>query len=187
MINRFQRYLEVIDIQLGEMFEQQKAFIKCKKGCPYCCREGDYTVSELEYINMMLYYNTLADDTKGIINERISNVLSKNRQKYYECPFLIDGGCSIYPARPIICRTFGLISDEGNGKKKIPFCVSLGLNYSEVYDEESSTLKNCEQDGTKPCAFSIDRKYFRDRELEETFGIFFGEDKSMIDWLKEDY
>ena len=186
MISRYRNYLEIVDTNLGELFEQQKSFIKCKKGCSYCCREGDYTVSELEYVNLMLFYNNLDNDTKGIINEKITDTLSKNRQKYYECPFLIDGACAVYPARPIICRIFGLITNE-NGKRKIPFCVDLGLNYSDVFDKNNSEIIKCAPDGTKPCAFNVDRRFIRRREIEETFNIFFGEDKSLIDWLKEDF
>ena len=135
----------------------------------------------------MLFYHSLSADTKGIINTNIALVLRKNRQKIYECPFLINDECSVYPARPIICRTFGLMSFMKGGQKKIPFCVKLGLNYSDVYDEESSTLIKCAEDGTEPCAFNIDRRVLRNNEMEETFDIFFGEDRALIDWLKEDF
>lgn len=186
MINRLNNYLAIIDLKLSEMFKQQSPFIKCKIGCAYCCREGDYPVSELEYVNMMMYYNTLPDNLRGVINENIENVISKKRNKYYECPFLVKGVCSIYAARPIICRTFGLISYTESGRKKIPFCVNLGLNYSEVFDEETSKIVKCAKDGTEPCAFNIDRAFLRRKEIEETFNIFFGEDKALIDWLKEE-
>ena len=187
MINRFHKYLEIIDIKLNNMFHKQSPFIKCKQGCAYCCKEGEYPVSELEYINLMLYYNTLSVDKKGIIHDNISSILSKKRQKIYECPFLTENTCSVYPARPIICRTFGLISFMKGGRKKIPFCVKLGLNYSEVFDEKTSTLIKCADDGTEPCAYNIDRRVLRNKEMEETFDIFFGEDRAMIDWLKEDF
>ena len=186
MFNRFQHYLEIIDIRLAEMFKAQAPFIKCKIGCAYCCREGDYPVSELEYVNMMLYYNQLQDNLKDAINENISSLLEKKREKYYECPFLIKGVCSIYLARPLICRTFGLISYTESGRKKIPFCVNLGLNYSEVFDEETSKIVNCAEDGTEPIAYNVDRLFLRSKEMEETFNIFFGEDKALIDWLKDE-
>ena len=119
------------------MFEAQKPFIKCKEGCAYCCREGEYPISELEYINLMFYYNELEDNIKDRVNENISNLLEKSREKMYECPFLVDNRCSVYPARAIICRTFGLISYDEKGRKRMPFCVDLDLNYSNVYDKET--------------------------------------------------
>ena len=186
MIERYRHYLEIIDLKLKDMFEEQAPFIKCKIGCAYCCREGDYPVSELEYVNMMLYYNQLQDNLKGAINENIASLIERKREKYYECPFLIKGVCSIYPARPLVCRTFGLIYYTESGRKKIPFCVNLGLNYSEVFDEETSKIVKCAEDGTEPNAYNIDRLFLRRKEIEDTFQIFFGEDKALIDWLKDE-
>ena len=42
MITRYREYLEFLDKKLTKMFEAQKTFIKRKKGCAYCCREGEY-------------------------------------------------------------------------------------------------------------------------------------------------
>ena len=186
MINRFHKYLEIMDYKLDEMFKKQAPFIKCKKGCAYCCKDGEYPISELEYINLMLYYSKLPSEIKGNINKKVKILLEKKREKMYECPFLINNECSVYPARPIICRTFGLIYYLNDGRKKIPFCVNIDLNYSEVFDKETSTIEKCAPDGTEPIAFNINRKVLRSKEMEDTFDIYFGEDKSLIDWLKDE-
>ena len=186
MINRYRKYLELLDIRLGHMFEKQAPFIKCKKGCAYCCKEGEYPVSELEYINLMFYYNTLPSEVKGVINLNIAKLIEQDRQKFYECPFLVNDECVVYPARPIICRAFGLISFRKDGKPKMPFCIDLGLNYSNVYDKESQLLVKCAEDGTEPVAFNVDRRTLRNAEIQDLFDIYFGEDKALISWLKED-
>lgn len=184
MITRYRDYLSYLDTKLAKMFESQKPFIKCKKGCAYCCREGEYPMSELEYVNIMLYYNNLDNSIKDKINENISNLLEKSREKMYECPFLIDGECAVYPARAIICRTFGLISYNEKGRKKIPFCVELNLNYADVFDEATSTITGLSEDGIEPLAFNIDRVFLRSPKVEKEFKIFFGEDKPLIEWLQ---
>ena len=186
MINRYRKYLEILDVKIGHMYEKQAPFIKCRNGCAYCCKEGEYPLSELEYINLMLQYNTLPNNTKGIINQNIAKLIEQGRQKFYECPFLINNSCSVYPARPLLCRTFGLISFMKDGRNKMPFCVDLGLNYADVCDKETHTLIKCAEDGTEPCAFNIDRRTLRSKEMEDLFDIYFGEDKAMVDWLKED-
>ena len=186
MINRYRKYLEILDVRLRDMFEKQAPFIKCKKGCTYCCKEGEYPLSELEYVNMMLYYHSLPNDTKGIINQNIEKILEQDRQKLYECPFLVNDACSVYPARPIICRAFGLISFKDNGRPKMPFCIELGLNYANVYDKETELLTRCADDGTEPVAYNIDRRTLRNAEIQDLFDIYFGEDKALISWLKED-
>ena len=186
MITRYREYLQFLDKRLAKMFNEQNAFIKCKKGCAHCCKEGEYPMSELEYINMMLLYETLEHSAKIEINNNILNLLAKKRQKHYTCPFLINNICSVYPARSIICRAFGLLSYNEKGKKKVPFCVDLGLNYANVYDKEQDKITQFADDGTEPSAYNIDRTFLRSSKIEKEFNIYFGEDKTMYEWLYED-
>lgn len=187
MITRFREYLEFLDREIAKMFDAQKPFIKCKEGCAYCCKEGEYPISELEYVNMMFYYNELEDSIKDRINENIKTLLEKSREKMYECPFLVNSRCSVYPARAIICRTFGLISYDNRGKKRIPFCVDLDLNYAEVYDKISHKITGFAQDGTEPASYNIDRRFLRSSKIEKEFNIFFGDDRPLIEWLEEEF
>ncbi len=55
MINRYHKYLEIIDYKLKKMFEEQAPFIKCKIGCSYCYKEAEYPISEVEFFDVMLY------------------------------------------------------------------------------------------------------------------------------------
>lgn len=185
MINRYHKYLEFLDIRLKKMFDSQAPFIKCKNGCAHCCKEGLYPISELEFLNVMFYYHVLNEDVQNKINKNVKFLLKNRREKYYQCPFLIDNSCSVYNARPIICRTFGLLTYNDKGHKKIPFCVDLGLNYADVYDKNLKKIVAKSEDGIEPVAFNIDRRYLRDKVFEKEFNIFFGEDKPLIDWLGE--
>lgn len=54
----------------------------------------------------------------------------------YSCPFLIDGRCSIYHARPLLCRGFGLSSDDALAIKTCNF-------YSNQY------IHNCSRDNER--------------------------------------
>ncbi|MBR1776096.1 YkgJ family cysteine cluster protein [bacterium] len=188
MINRYRKYLQILDEKLDKMFKKQAPFIKCQKGCAYCCKEGEYPMSELEFIEILFKYNELEQQIKDKVDANISNLLKSSRQKLYECPFLVDNVCSVYQARGLICRTFGLLSyNDKTGKKKMPFCVDLGLNYSNVYDKDTKTLTECAPDGTEPLAFNIDRTTLRSPNIERDFNIFFGEDKALVDWLREEF
>ena len=45
------------------------------------------------------------------------------------CPFLVDGSCSVYPARPYQCRTFGLFAVRTFGREpKVYACNVQGEN-----------------------------------------------------------
>ena len=185
MITRYKKYLEFLDNKLHKMFESQKPFIKCQSGCSYCCEEGEYPLSELEYIYLMMGYESLEGDLKKEVDKNMEELLSQARPKMYKCPFLVDKKCSVYNNRAIICRTFGLISYDSKGKKKIPFCVDKELNYAEVFDKASSKIIALAPDGTEPVAFNIDREFLTNKEFEQEFKIFFGDDKTLYDWLKE--
>lgn len=186
MLSRYNEFLRFLDTKLSKMFEAQADFIKCKKGCAYCCKEGEYPVSELEYVNMMFCYNELENNLKDKVNENISKLLKQSRIKMYECPFLVNNVCTIYNARGIICRTFGLISYDDKNKKRIPFCVDLNLNYANVYDKDTGILTQTSKNGVEPVAYNITRKVIRSVNMEKQFDIYFGEDKPLIEWLLEE-
>ena len=188
MIERYKKYLKYLDTKLAEMFKSQAPFIKCKKGCSLCCEQGEYPMSELEYIYIMFLYDKLNEKTKNLVNDNIINLINRHsNEKLYKCPFLISGECSVYEARAIICRTFGLISYDKNGNKKIPFCVDENLNYSNVFDYNKSKITRNAPDGTEPEAFNISREFLRNNKFESQYNIFFGDDKTLLDWLKEDF
>jgi Fe-S-cluster containining protein len=42
----------------------------------------------------------------------------------YSCPFLVEGRCSIYHARPLLCRGFGLSSDDAVAVKTCNFYLN---------------------------------------------------------------
>lgn len=186
MINRYREYLSVLDKKLQNMFQKQSVFIKCKKGCAHCCKKGKYPMSELEFINIMFYYNSLPDEEKSVINSQIQDLIKDEMPNSYVCPFLYNDSCSVYPARALICRSFGLMTFYQD-KKMIPFCVDLGLNYAEVYDDNKSRVVKTASDGTEPLAFNVDRRTLRSQTIEKNFNIFFGDDKSLYDWLKEEF
>jgi hypothetical protein len=70
-----------------------KAHIKCSPGCYECCM--DFRIFPVEF------YSILAE----ISGKRIEK---KNEREKGDCVFLTGGLCTIYNARPLICRTHGL-------------------------------------------------------------------------------
>lgn len=67
----------------------------CKKGCSSCCHYS-VTVSEIE----IKYIETYAK------RKRLRNPLSQADFHGKACPFLKNNACSIYAARPFVCRRF---------------------------------------------------------------------------------
>lgn len=202
MIKKYEKYLELIGKNLlQKYFEQQKDYIKCKPGCSHCCEEGQYPFSALEFEYAILGYNLLDENTKNIIQAKVKEVNAEkkleenvnNENFMYECPFLIDKKCSIYNHRGIICRTHGLMffttDENGNEKKKIPHCMNLGLNYSNVCDKEKGIISSemWEKTGIKaePVAYNLGLKFLLNNELTQALEIEFGEEKMLIDFFED--
>ncbi|MDR2729161.1 MAG: YkgJ family cysteine cluster protein [Chitinispirillales bacterium] len=71
--------------------------ITCKKGCGICCELK--SVSQIEAHVISLY---LQENNGGSNKKTVPETAEK-------CPFLCEDACLIYNARPLICRTHGLV------------------------------------------------------------------------------
>lgn len=76
--------------------------VACAKGCDACCSLKDIPIYPLE-LNGIYWYviEKLPAETKARLKPRLSASAQTG-----ECPFLLDGACSIYDVRPIACRQF---------------------------------------------------------------------------------
>jgi len=88
--------LKKLEMLYGLMDELSKAtskFTPCKKKCSDCCY---YAVSVSDVEVAYIEKNT---------KHRCNKKLEPTRQFHgIPCPFLINGSCSIYNARPFVCR-----------------------------------------------------------------------------------
>ena len=126
------------------------------------------------------------------IDENIQKVLKEKEafigENYkYDCPFLIDDGCSLYLYRGIVCRAFGLIEANEEGNAKIPFCHENGLNYSKVVDEEKMLISEEKylslNEEKQPLAYNVSYKFLTSEKMEKEFGFKFGAKKPLIEWF----
>ena len=184
----YENFLNILTQDLDAMFEHQKDYIFCKEGCSYCCEYGEYPFTEIEFKYLIEGFKKLDKNTQDIIIDNIKNI-KKDENGYYICPFLINKKCSVYNNRGIVCRTFGLLNKEADGKVNGPFCGKIGLNYSNVYDKETKELlmNVIEENQYKnlPRVFNLDITNIRELDLVKELGIEFGEQKPLDEWLKE--
>ncbi|HEX8110572.1 MAG TPA: YkgJ family cysteine cluster protein [Kofleriaceae bacterium] len=99
----------------------------CTKGCSYCCRQETYAPrAEVEAI--VEWLETSAPHLIPDLKTRIASWLDWYRTEYPKlaasgigrrdafhshgppCPALVDDVCSIYPVRPVFCRTYYVTS-----------------------------------------------------------------------------
>lgn len=191
---KYKQYLNTIQEVLDGYFEEQKEYICCKKGCALCCENGAYPYSELEFKYLLLGFFKIEPKEQQEVIKRIQELkkhfaeLEEKKGFMYRCPFLSeDKTCTVYDYRGLICRTFGLITQHEDGKYTLPFCSSMGLNYSKVYNDEN---KKIDYDAVKnlgykewPKARKTNLKTLMSEKMFECEPLQFGEIKSMVEWL----
>lgn len=196
MIKKYEKYLQMIGLSLDKFFAEQKPYIFCKEGCSICCETGSYPLSKVEFDYIMQGYEALSDDLKAKINKNIegikaNKIKSEEKQFMHACPFLIDSKCSVYSHRALICRSYGLMcyyeDEEGNQRYKMPCCVDMGLNYSNVYDAELKTIttKKWLESGieVEPVSHNVDLSFLRNNPTTKDLNLEFGQFKGIIDWF----
>lgn len=109
--------------------------MQCKKGCSRCCYV-DLSVFSIEADFIRDWFNRLSgthqNELKHLWEIPGKEALNFNGETVESCPFLVNETCSIYEARPIICRTQGLaLLFELNGEEATDACP-LNFNNSEL-------------------------------------------------------
>lgn len=164
-MKKYEDFLKELDARLGAYFKAHSEHLFCKKGCSACCANGDYPLSELELKYLMQGFLLLENEMKILVQKNFNKI-----QKGGKCPFLINSECSIYPYRPIICRTHGLAYLCKDKTAKLPYCVNEGLNYAKVYANNEIFVE--------PVSENLDTQ-----ELLKDFD--FGEVRNLYDWLNK--
>ena len=120
---------------LGEVVEERHACMRCDEGCSDCCAQLPLvTFSEWQVLHGWMLANLTADGRREAVARcekmlgdestvlprwlRLSGMdLETAAARDYiddifgnektPCPLLVGGRCSVYPARPLVCRAYG--------------------------------------------------------------------------------
>ena len=191
MFENYEEFLKDFDNILKLIFDSQKKYIKCQKGCYIWCKKGDYPFSQLEFAYMTQGFIQLNENTKILVQQNIRSLMfdkkewqkkhkDKNERFEHPCPFLINNECCVYKYRGIICRTFGVCYyDDKNGYVRLPDCVHDGLNYAQYFDPKTSILNIPD---VPKINLRIDRVL--SSELAQKYNLDYGEIRPMLEWLK---
>jgi Fe-S-cluster containining protein len=127
------KFLSYVD-ELNSIYQK---YSPCKKGCSLCC-DIPVAISDLEAIIIKEYLdkNHIKYHKLSPMGEKQKNA-GKNRSigdKYYgvKCLFLKDDNCSIYSARPFVCRKYIVIGVCNMEQKNR--IVDVGYIIGKTYD-----------------------------------------------------
>lgn len=127
MDQNYKNLVDKVDSKFEQIVEKYGDQMVCQKGCFQCCK-ADLSVSEVEWRAIKEF----ASDNLTTLKK------AKRKNDKNQCEFLDeDGGCLIYPVRPIICRSHGAPilykSEETDGDLSKDVCP---LNFSRKPLEE---------------------------------------------------
>ncbi len=179
-------FLNLLQQDLDNMFENQKEYVKCSIKCSSCCKNADFPYSELEKKYLLFGFELLEDGIKEKIKKNIEK-LKKEDNARYNCPFLIDDMCCVYDFRGIVCRAFGLLTLNSKNKPSVPTCASFGLNFSDIFDKNTNEIdfKKYKELGYKnaPVLYNLDYEHILESDLAKRLNLEFKNVKKLLDWL----
>ncbi len=93
-----------IDDAFRRTVDRHAEVLLCQSGCGDCCgRVGGLTIAAFERDVILDWLGTIDDERRAFIRALAS------REEELGCVLLDEEArCSIYPARPLVCRAFGL-------------------------------------------------------------------------------
>lgn len=197
MLEKYVSQLNTVTEKINSYFEEQHEYIKCQAGCGLCCSMGYYPVSELEYQYVRKGIETLySKEQIELLHEKSWKIYKEMMAFYkktkdihsfvYSCPLNENDQCSIYEYRPILCRAYGLVmkdSEYPEEKRHMPKCMSLGLNYANVWDYENNIFSTDKIRALrlKTIPQSYDVSYGK---LIESFeDVHFGDTRMLYEWI----
>jgi len=100
--------------------------LACRAGCSGCCHHH-LSVFPVEADALREAVEALPPEIRAVVEQQAREVARREAENQpVACPLLVEGHCSIYASRPLICRTQGLpllIQIEGGeGEAEVDFC-----------------------------------------------------------------
>jgi Fe-S-cluster containining protein len=105
-VEAYRDFRRQLDGKIAEAWAQYQAKMQCRAGCFACCRP-DFRISLVEAYEIREAISTLPESQLAAIHAN----LREEAPAY--CPLLVDGQCSVYENRPVICRIFGFPVSDG--------------------------------------------------------------------------
>lgn len=124
VFQEYRRFLDRVDETAGALFRRHRPHLRCRKGCYYCCTRISVTPLEYSWVSAALSESRRAGESRrplgpdsnaasipeydDFINTIPGDSELAEARSTPRCALLRDGVCSMYAARPVICRVHGL-------------------------------------------------------------------------------
>lgn len=132
----YRQLIEHVDKLTARLSSQYARHLVCRSGCSGCCRHH-LSVFAVEAAAVRQAVDVLPEPLRQRLTQQAHKVLEMEAHgEPTACPMLVDDRCSIYAARPLICRTQGLplLLEADDGEAEVDFCP---LNFTAPEDRKS--------------------------------------------------
>ena len=104
---------------------------ECQPGCTECCRQKGFVyLTEADLARAAEFLGMSADAFEKRYVYRTSRKMRLRVPRAANCPFLLENGCSIHPAKPAQCRVFPfwpeLVESRREWLKTARYCPGIG-------------------------------------------------------------
>ncbi len=135
-LKEYKSFVADVDRRCRRIVRRHRDQVACTRGCAGNCCRVHLTVYPVEAMSLSLALQKLAPEMKLRIQAR-----ARYTNSFGPCPLLEEGGCLMYDARAVICRTHGLpVSVEYMGRRTVGFCVKNFKQLDPIPDEDSIDL-----------------------------------------------
>lgn len=150
-VSEYLQFRDRVDKNVDVLHALHTSHLKCSRGCDLCC--VDFSVFPVEFYAI-----------RQQVEKEYPQVLQPGflpGQEEGRCKFLKEKDCSIYNARPTICRTHGyplLNMNEAGDDWELSFCE---LNFNEADEEYFHEENVWMQDTANSELFVINRNFIK--------------------------
>jgi uncharacterized protein len=123
-VSSYRKFIKHVDLLTAKLQARYSKHLVCRAGCDGCCHHH-LSVFAVEAEEARAAINTLPAAIRARVEEQAREVIKREaRGAPVACPLLVDGRCSIYESRPLICRTQGLplLMEAEDGEREVDFC-----------------------------------------------------------------
>lgn len=163
--------------------------LACRRGCSYCCQvRADASPAEVLYLAAFIRTTFTPEQFEETL-QRISALMAQPERLtehgrvagHVPCPLLIEGECSAYQARPIVCRGWTSLSVDGcEYSANHPGCQDRVLLYFPGSQVWKSLLAGVVE-GTQDCG-----KQYEPQELVTALHVALTHDDATQRWFAGD-
>jgi Fe-S-cluster containining protein len=103
------------DEAIGIVRDEYRPVLHCKEGCSYCCCKPGVLTTVPELLRILDHVqSTFRPDAVSALSQRARRYASQIEGRSFDdptdesvpCPLLLDGRCSVYEVRPLVCRGY---------------------------------------------------------------------------------